>query len=95
MYHSRAIRTVAILPTLAALHITVCIRSEAQICLANTDGNVLCLVAGYDGNGKDLCRHTYGCQASFSLKKFHIHAIWNFYATHNLPNNHYLVCFEN
>ena len=61
MYHSRAIRTVAIIPTLAALHITVCIHSEAQICLANTDGNVLCLVAGYDGNGKDLCRHTYGC----------------------------------
>lgn len=61
MYHSRAIHTVAINPTLAALHITVCIHSEAQNCLANTDGNVLCLVAGYDGNGKDLCRHTYGC----------------------------------
>ena len=93
-YHSKAILTVAIIPTLAALHITVCIHSEAQNCLANTDGNVLCLVAGYDGNGKDLCRHTYGCQASFSLKKFHIHAIWNFHTTQNLPNKRYLVCSE-
>ena len=28
-------------------------------------------------------------------QKFHINSIWNFYATQNLPNNHYLVCFEN
>ena len=61
MYHSRAIRNVAIIPTLAALHITVCIHSEAQNCLANTDGNVLsALVAALDGHVPDLCRHTYG-----------------------------------
>lgn len=27
-------------------------------------------------------------------QKFYIHTIWNFYATQNLPNNHYLVCSE-
>ena len=50
-------------PLWAAWHTNVeLIQRRTMFCFTSIDVGVPhALVAGHDGNGKDLCRHTYGC----------------------------------
>lgn len=69
LYHSRHSVLLLSVPLWAAWHTNVeLIQRRTRFCFTSIDVGVLhALVAGHDGNGTDLCRHTYSQYANFTF----------------------------